>query len=750
MTGSGSNTKKLLFIHHSGDVGGAGQSLIRTIGEASADFDVKAVVPGGSEVAKMLEAGGFTVIPYSGAPGTIEYYSGGPRFMGRTYLKRVLRRRPFLRTVLGILKEEKPDGVILNSLTLSWLAPVLRGKGVPCGVFVRETFPENGRRSMLRKYRRLLGSAEGVYFISLFDKEFWKITETDSYVIRNSVPESFFGPLEKNEARKVLGLGGGDPSVFSVLYLGGASRLKGIEVISKAAGLLPENVEILAAGDSRDLMQPFFEGSRAKVVYLGLLKDVKPAYRAADAVALPITAPHQARPIFEAGAASCPVVVSDFPEIAEYIEDRVNGLTVPPCDPAKLAEAIKELMEDPAARGAFSAENLKLAREYHSPEAASGAVRHALKRLTVRRFLFVTNAPSPYRADFLNVLSESMPVTAVFDRRGAGDRVPSWFARVSLSFGHVFLRGIKTSSDNAFSPGILRVIKNNRRSIVCVSGYSSPTEALAIMKLRAMKKDYYLSADGGFVKDAPGSLKYRIKSRFVKGAAGYFSTSDSCDGYLVHYGADPSKLIRYPFTSLFRSDIREAPPSPEEKLELRASFGLPADRRVAVACGRFIESKGFDELIKASQSVPGLLIVICGDEPNAKYVDLIEKNTVRNVRLLGFLGKSALKDLFSACDFFVLPTLTDVWGLVVNEAMSQGLPVITTDMCGAGLALVKDNENGFLIPAGDREALEDALKKMSAMPRPELAEMSRNAICTIKDYTVENMAAAVKEGLDRF
>lgn len=744
------NAKKLLFIHHSGSIGGAGLSLVRTVREVSCDLDVKVLVPEDSPMAKLLENEKIAAITYGGAPGTDEYYSGGPRFMGRTCLKRMLRKPPFRKTVLGMIRKEKPDGVVLNSLTLGWLAPVIRKAGVPCGVFVRETFPKNGHRSMLRKYRKQLSAAEGVYYISRFDRDFWKITGTDTYVVRNSAEAKFFEPLEKNEARGMLGLGPADTSVFTVLYLGGASRLKGIDVISKCAGLVSEDVEILAAGDSEEKMRPYFSGSRAGVRYLGLLEDVRPAYFAADAVVIPITEPHQARPVFEAGAASRPVIVSDYPELSEYVSDGVNGLAIPPGDPAKLAEAIGQLMEDPEKRNAFASENNRMAREHHSPEAASEAVRHALGMLTKTRFVFITNAPSPYRVDFLNTLSCSVPVTAVFDRRGAKGRVPSWFRRAPLTFAHVFLKGVKTSEDSAFSPGILKVIKNNRLADICVSGYSSPTEALAIMKLRAMKKAYYLSTDGGFIKDAPGSIKYKIKRYFINGAAGYFSTSQSCDDYLIHYGADPGKLIRYPFTSLHEDDVRKTPPTATEKAKLRGEFGLPADRRIAVACGRFIESKGFDELIKASQSVPELLIVICGDEPTAEYVDLIAKNTVKNVRLLGFQSKDTLKDLFAACDFFVLPTKTDVWGLVVNEAMASGLPVITTDMCGAGLALVKDNENGFLIPAGDREALEDALKKMSAMPRPELAEMSRNAICTIKDYTVENMAAAVKEGLSRF
>ena len=52
-------------------------------------------------------------------------------------------------------------------------------------------------------------------------------------------------------------------------------------------------------------------------------------------------------------------------------------------------------------------------------------------------------------------------------------------------------------------------------------------------------------------------------------------------------------------------------------------------------------------------------------------------------------------------DIFVHPTETDVWGLVINEAMAHGLPIITTDGCVAGLELVKNNDNGFIIPVNN-------------------------------------------------
>ena len=64
-----------------------------------------------------------------------------------------------------------------------------------------------------------------------------------------------------------------------------------------------------------------------------------------------------------------------------------------------------------------------------------------------------------------------------------------------------------------------------------------------------------------------------------------------------------------------------------------------------------------------------------------------------------------------AADAFVLPTREDIWGLVINEAMAYGLPVVTTDRCNAGLELIKNNVNGYVVHVDDKGELAKKLQK---------------------------------------
>ena len=145
-------------------------------------------------------------------------------------------------------------------------------------------------------------------------------------------------------------------------------------------------------------------------------------------------------------------------------------------------------------------------------------------------------------------------------------------------------------------------------------------------------------------------------------------------------------------------------------------------------------------LLKACTKIPkeyGVYIV--GGEPTQKYLALKRRLDLDNVHFIGFRSKEELKEYYMAADLFVLPTREDIWGLVINEAMAYGLPVVTTDNCIAGLELVKDYENGFIVPVEDERVLANKINKI--LTDDDLrGKMAKNSLVKIKQYTIENMA----------
>lgn len=356
----------------------------------------------------------------------------------------------------------------------------------------------------------------------------------------------------------------------------------------------------------------------------------------------------------------------------------------------------------------------------------------------MKRILFLTNYASPYRVHFFDALGKMADVTVLFTERAEEKthRNADWFIAGEGSFRKVQLeKRLCKLRGKDLCLDVVSWLKQPFDAIV-ICGYSSPTAMLAMAWLRLHKIPFYLEVDGGLIRQEC-ALKYRCKKMLVSAATYWLSTGERTTAFLTHYGAERPRVFSYPFTSLQAKDVLEEIPTMEEKTALREKLGME-EKNVILSIGQFIPRKGFDVLLKAAEGLPkdtGVYIV--GGEPTEEYLGLRQELGLENVHFCGFQKKEALALYYQAADFFVLPTREDIWGLVVNEAMACGLPVVTTDNCVAGLELVKDGVNGYIVPVDDAEALSE---KMTALLSADLSKMGGAALETAKIYTIENMA----------
>lgn len=352
-----------------------------------------------------------------------------------------------------------------------------------------------------------------------------------------------------------------------------------------------------------------------------------------------------------------------------------------------------------------------------------------------KRILFLANVPSPYRVAFFNTLSRDCRLTVLYQLHASAERDEKWKAAQEGDYETIYLKGRATDVDKALCPGVISWLEKGWDAIV-ICGNSSPTELLAISWCKLRRIPYCLEGDGAFAKEGQG-LKERIKARSIRGANLYLSTCHELDKYYLHYGAKPEALRRYRFSSLSRSDILPDPVSPEDKRMLRRELGIP-EGKMLLSVGQFIPRKGFDILLQAVNTMDKHIgVYIVGGVPTEEYLTYAKENDLTNVHFVGFKTKQELERYYLAADLFVLPTREDIWGLVVEEAMSRGLGVITTNRCNAGLTLIENGKNGFLVPVDDVHALRMAITDAIV----HSAALGAAALETIRPYTIENMAA---------
>lgn len=377
--------------------------------------------------------------------------------------------------------------------------------------------------------------------------------------------------------------------------------------------------------------------------------------------------------------------------------------------------------------------------------AASQPEAGALSKIdetTALEVLFLTNLPAPYRVEFFNELAKKCQLTVVFERFEAEDREKAWYGN-NMQFKHIFLNGIRVGREASFSGKICSIIKNYKTAIIIVGVYSTPTAMLAIeyMKLHAIP--FWISADGGMVKQEHVWKRW-MKKHFIGSAAYYLSSGAQTDAYLMHYGAKRENIAKYPFTSLRQADLQKRILTEEEKLQLRSKLGLKTEGRLILAIGQFIYRKGFELLLQAVKGTDYEVVLIGG-----KITEEYKSYLTPKVHVMEFMDKEALGQYYKAADVFVLPTREDIWGLVINEAMAYGLPVITTDQCVAGLELVQNEKNGYIVPVDDIDKLRNKIRRVLENEALRKA-MAQQSLKRIQDYTIEHMAAVTWETIENY
>jgi glycosyltransferase involved in cell wall biosynthesis len=217
---------------------------------------------------------------------------------------------------------------------------------------------------------------------------------------------------------------------------------------------------------------------------------------------------------------------------------------------------------------------------------------------------------------------------------------------------------------------------------------------------------------------------------------------------IATYGPHVSAYVRSKRTG---SPVFEAPQSVDD-----AFWAAPAqpDRRApfqVLFAGRMTREKGVCEVLRAWRTAgfaaPSTALVLVGDGPiRARAV------ATGAVHLEGPQSAGALRNFYAGSDVVVVPSIPtrdflEPWGLVVNEAFDQGVPVIATDAVGAAAGgLVQHERTGLVVPAGDADALAAALRRLHGDPelRARLGSAAREAV---RGYSHERWAEGMSAAL---
>jgi glycosyltransferase involved in cell wall biosynthesis len=279
-----------------------------------------------------------------------------------------------------------------------------------------------------------------------------------------------------------------------------------------------------------------------------------------------------------------------------------------------------------------------------------------------------------------------------------------------------------------FNPGLWKLIREEHfDAVISHAGYVFSSFWIAVAAAKSSGTPFLFGTDATTMRPRLAArwktwVKPRVWRRVFGLADQLLAPSSGTVALFREMGFPAEKISLTPFAVDNDWWTRQAELA--NRSAVRASWGIPEDGRVVLFCAKLQPWKRPLDLLEAFScaAVPDAFLVFAGDGP--QRVEIEERaralGIADRVKILGFVNQSQLPETYRAADLFVLPSDYEPFGLVVNEAMLCGCPVVVSDKVGAQQDLVTHGKTGFVFAARDVPALSEILRNaLRDLPRLE-------------------------------
>ncbi len=266
------------------------------------------------------------------------------------------------------------------------------------------------------------------------------------------------------------------------------------------------------------------------------------------------------------------------------------------------------------------------------------------------------------------------------------------------------------------NPDIVGELRRSPYDAVLLHGYTYATNYLAMCAAKSVGTRVLLRGESNLLNTRPVHVRAAKRLLFAPlfgSVDAFLSIGTKNHEYYRHYGVPERKLFAAPYTvdnAFYQSEANRLAP---ERGAIRRSLGIPENACVILFASKLIDRKRPMDALRAFEAAGrrgggggAAYLIFAGDGPERQELErYAADHAVRNVHFTGFVPPFDLPRFYAVADVFLFPSGFETWGLVVNEAMNFGLPILTTDMVGSSYDLVRDGENGFVHRVGDIETL---------------------------------------------
>lgn len=343
---------------------------------------------------------------------------------------------------------------------------------------------------------------------------------------------------------------------------------------------------------------------------------------------------------------------------------------------------------------------------------------------------------------------------------GFGKRI-TWDVSLLDGFKHQFLKNLRKRDRvggfwSLINLGIITELRRGEYDALLVNGHNHATYLIAMLASKLLGTSVLIRCDTHLLlRRSPWKrwLRKPLMGLLYRGLCSYCLPIGTLnrDFYLAH-GVSKDRLVPVPFAvdnEYFKASAERTMSKPELKKQL----GLPQEKGVILFASKLISRKRPMDLLLAFQeagprNLQAALVFVGSGEQDGRLKDYVQEHEIPDVFFFGFQNQSELPAFYAVADVFVLPSENEPWGLILNEVMCAGLPVIASDKIGAVPDLVRHGENGFAFSSGSTAELSECLSRImkDAEMRKRMGEASRKII---EHWDYESCVVGIREVLSR-
>lgn len=379
------------------------------------------------------------------------------------------------------------------------------------------------------------------------------------------------------------------------------------------------------------------------------------------------------------------------------------------------------------------------------------------------KIAIITTHPIQYNAPLFKKMSENPSLyvkvfytwgqssSSLFDPGFGVNR--SWDISLLEGYEHTFLPNLaKNPGSHHFwgirNPSIIHELDKFKPQSILVFGWNFYSHLLVLIKYRG-KATLIFRGDSTLLKETNQSFLLNLARRTILKLV-YFNVDFSTyvgtynKEYYLRHGMKSSKLIFAPHAidnSRFES---ESDVHMNDALLWKRRLNIPSENLVFLYVGKFEHIKNIKHLIQSFKKIENanINLILVGTGPlEGEFVN--EAKEDNRILLLGFQNQQVMPKVYRLADILVLPSLSETWGLVVNEAFASGIPAIVSDQVGCSIDLVIPGKTGWIFSTRTEENLDHYLMIAIEVGKTGLVEMGKNAYRHIQTWNYDNIIQAI-------